>query len=293
MTETLFCLTNDDAGSQQPELFGELLDFLAEQQVPATFFVVPAAGGVPLDQKPEWLDLLHRALDEGHELQHHGFNHGVFEFGVPPGFMLDIIPEAKERWQREPEAVRAEHTLEVLRTKLARGVEILTPILGHGPQGFRSGCLATGDAMYRALAEQGFSWSSNRVVNPMGWRYINRDYDADEPWQADILPRPFLYKSGLVEVPMLSEYTWLLHAEDVERHYELIRRDYDRARRESGVFVALSHYYAMTGEYAAGLQVYERLFAYARDTGDVRFCTVGELLGFCHPRSCTSSFQDG
>jgi peptidoglycan/xylan/chitin deacetylase (PgdA/CDA1 family) len=278
MAETLFCLTNDDAGSQQPELFGDLLDFLAEQRVPATFFVVPAAGGVPLDRKPEWVDLLRRARDEGHELQHHGYNHGVFEFGVPPGFMLDIIPEAKERWQREPQAVRAEHTLEVLREKLARGVEILTPILGHGPQGFRSGCLAIGDDMYQALAEQGFSWSSNLVVNPMGWRYINREYDAGEPWQADVPPYPFPYKAGLIEVPMVSEYTWLLQAEDVERHVDLIRRDYDRACQESGIFVALSHYYAMTGEYAAGLEVYRRLFAYACQVGDVRFCTVSELL---------------
>jgi peptidoglycan/xylan/chitin deacetylase (PgdA/CDA1 family) len=278
MAETLFCLTNDDAGSQQPGLFGDLLDFLAEQRVPATFFVVPAAGGVPLDRKPEWLDLLRRARDEGHELQHHGFNHGVFEFGVPPGFMLDIIPEARERWQREPEAVRAEHTLDILNEKIARGLEILAPILGYEPQGFRSGCLAICDDMYQALADHGFRWSSNLVVNPMGWRYINRDYDAGEPWQAGVPPQPFRYKAGLIEVPMVSEYTWLLQPEDLERHYDLARRDFDRARRDSGVFVALSHYYAMTGEYATGLKVYERLFAYARELGDVRFGTVSELL---------------
>ena len=41
MAEMLFAFTNDDAGRQQPELFAELLDFLDEQQVPATFFVVP------------------------------------------------------------------------------------------------------------------------------------------------------------------------------------------------------------------------------------------------------------
>jgi peptidoglycan/xylan/chitin deacetylase (PgdA/CDA1 family) len=278
MTETLFCLTNDDAGSQQPELFGALLDFLAAQRVPATFFVVPAAGGVPLDEKPEWVDLLHRALDEGHELQHHGFNHGVFEFGVPPGFMLDIIPEARERWRREPESVRAGHTLDILSDKIARGLEILTPILGYVPRGFRSGCLAICDEMYQALASQGFRWSSNLVVNPMGWRYINRDYDAGEPWQADVPPRPFLSKAGLIEVPMVSEYTWLLQPGDLERHYGLVKCDFDRARRESGVFVALSHYYAMTGKYATGLKVYERLFAYAREWGDVRFCTVSQLL---------------
>jgi hypothetical protein len=42
--------------------------------------------------------------------------------------------------------------------------------------------------------------------------------------------------------------------------------------------VALSHYYAMTGPYATGLQVYERAFARARELGDVRFCTVDQLL---------------
>jgi peptidoglycan/xylan/chitin deacetylase (PgdA/CDA1 family) len=277
MRETLFCLTNDDAGSQEPELFGELLDFLAAQRVPATFFVVPAAGGVPLDEKPEWVDLLQRAQDEGHELQLHGFAHGVFEFGVPPGFMLDIIPEAAARWEREPDLIRAPHTRAALGRKIARGLEILEHTLGIRPSGFRSGCLATCDEMYQALADCGLCWSSNRVVNPMGWRYINGDYDASEPWQADVPPYPHPYQ-GLVEVPMHSEYTWLLGPDDLERQFALLWNDYERARAISGVFVALSHYYAMTGPYATGLWVYERAFARARELGDVRFCTVGQLL---------------
>jgi peptidoglycan/xylan/chitin deacetylase (PgdA/CDA1 family) len=277
MPDTLFCLTNDDAGSQEPELFGELLDFLAAQRVPVTFFVVPNAGGVPLDEKPEWLDLLRRALDEGHELQLHGFQHGVFEFGVPPGFMLDIIPEAKARWQREPGVIRADHTRAALGAKIARGLEILNRALGIAPLGFRSGCLAVCDEMYQALADHGLRWSSNRVVNPMGWRYINGHYDAGEPWQADVPPHPHPYK-GLIEVPMHSEYTWLLGPEDLERQYDLLRRDFERARATSGVLVTLSHYYAMTGPYATGLQVYERILERARMGGDVRFCTVSQLL---------------
>ena len=43
MGETLFVFTNDDVGMHEPERFAELLDFLAEQEVPGTFFVVPAA----------------------------------------------------------------------------------------------------------------------------------------------------------------------------------------------------------------------------------------------------------
>lgn len=278
MDETLFCLTNDDAGSQEPELFRALLDFLAAQRVPATFFVVPAAGGAPLDGKPEWVELLRRAIAEGHELQVHGFEHGVFEFGVPPGFMLDIIPEAAARWEREPDVIRAAHTRAALGDKVARGLEILDRALGIAPSGFRSGCLATCDEMYGALADHGLRWSSNRVVNPTGWRYINGQYEAGEAWQADVPPRPHCYKAGRIEVPMLSEYTWLLEPADEERQFDLLRRDYERAREASGVFVALSHYYAMTGPYATGLRVYERAFAHARALGDVRFCTVGQLL---------------
>lgn len=279
MTETLFALTNDDAGGDRPELFRELLDFLAEQRVPATFFVTPAAGGRPLGQKPEWLHLLKRALDEGHELQLHGLDHGsTFECGVPPQFMLDIIPEDKARWQENPEVIQAAHTLALMSDRIARGKEIFTRTLGYVPQGFRAPCLSMCDNSYQVLADQGFRWSSNLVVNPMGWRYINRQYDADEPWQKDVPPHPFPYKAGIIEIPMLSEYTWYLKDDDLDRHFSLIQDDLHRVRRAGGAFVALSHYYAMTGEWATGLRVYERLFAHARAQGGVRFCTLSRLL---------------
>ena len=280
MTETLFALTNDDAGGQEPESFAALLDFLAEQQVPATFFVIPLARGEPLDKKREWLPLLRRALDEGHELQLHDLTHADFEFGVPPDFMLDIMPGglAKARWQHEPDLIRQGHTVEILSDKIARGKEIFYRALGYEPQGFRAGCLAICDNMYQALAHHNIQWSSNLVVNPMGWRYISRQYEADEPWQKDIPPHPFPYQARVIEVPMLSEYTWFLKEEDLERHFNLIKDDYDRVRQLSGTFVTLSHYYAMVGEWSTALQVYKRLFAYAREQGEVRFCTISQLL---------------
>jgi len=77
---------------------------------------------------------------------------------------------------------------------------------------------------------------------------------------------------------MLSEYTWYLTPEDLERHYDLMRSDFDKVRAVGGAFVALSHYYAMTGEWSTGLRVYERIFAYARAQGEVRFCTVSQML---------------
>ncbi|HRW04211.1 MAG TPA: DUF2334 domain-containing protein [Caldilineaceae bacterium] len=278
MTETRFAFTNDDPGMQAPELFAELLDFLDEQEVPGTFFVVPNAGGRPLDSKPEWVTLLQRAQASGHELAHHGYTHETpFEFGVPPGFMLDIIPDAKARWQNEPESVAPWHTADTLRRKLAAGQAIFQRTLGFTPTGFRSPCLGMCDTTYQVLTDMGFQWSSNQVINPMGWRYINRDYDAGEPWTPDLPPHPHR-RAGLTEIPMHSEYTWYLEPGDVDRHFALARDDFERARAKGQPFVVLSHYYAMTGQWATGLQVYERLFAHARARGDVRFVTLSELV---------------
>ena len=278
MTETLFAFTNDDPGMQQPELFAELLDFLDEQQVPGTFFVVPNTGGQPLDSKPEWVALLQRSMRSGHELAHHGYTHETpFEFGVPPGFMLDIIPDAKARWENEPASVASWHTPEVLKTKLEAGREIFQRTLGFIPTGFRSPCLGMCDNTYATLAAMGFQWSSNQVINPMGWRYINRDYDAGEPWTPGLPPHPYHHTAGITEIPMHSEYTWYLETGDVDRHFALARDDFERARQHGEPFVVLSHYYAMTGQWATGLQVYERLFAYARAQGDVRFVTLSQL----------------
>ncbi len=278
MTKMRFAFTNDDPGMQQPELFAELLDFLDDQQVPGTFFVVPNAGGQPLHTKPEWMELLQRALASGHELAHHGYTHETpFEFGVPPSFMLDIIPTAQDRWQNNRTSVTPLHAPNVLRTKLEAGQEIFQRALGFTPTGFRSPCLGMCDNTYTTLASLGFQWSSNQVINPMGWRYINREYTADESWVAELPPRPHHHPAGLTEIPMHSEYTWYLEANDIDRHFALARNDFEHARHNGDPFVALSHYYAMTGQWAAGLRVYERLIAHARTQGDVHFVTLSEL----------------
>ncbi len=280
MTETLFAFSNDDAGMQEPHLFAELLDFLDEQDVPATFFVVPHADKRPLDQKPEWLGLLQRALDAGHDLQHHAFDHdSCFEFGIPPSFMLDILPpEVQAAYAQTPEQFTQHHSYTALRDKLEQGREILNRVLGYVPRGFRAPCLSMCDNTYRALHDLDFEWSTNQVVNPMGWRYINREYDRDDPWQPDVPPRPFVNQGEIIEAPILSEYTWYLTPDDIDRHFDLIRSDYDRTRAEGGTFVVLSHYYAMTGQWSAGLEVYRRLFAHARETSDVRFVTLDQLV---------------
>ena len=279
MAETLFVFTNDDAGMQEPERFAELLDFLDDQQVPGTFFVVPEAGERPLAQKPQWLGLLERALDAGHDLQLHGLTHrSAFEFGTPPSFILDIMPEHKARWKQAPAQFTAGHGYAILADKLTRGRDILAAVLGHTPSGFRAPCLAVCDNLYTALFDLGFQWSSNQVINPRGWRYIRKEYDAPEPWDPEVVPRPHRHRSGLIEAPMHSEYTWYLTGGDVQRHFELARDDFDRARARGDAFVPLSHFFAMTGKWSAGLRVYRQLFDHVRRLGNVRFATLSQLV---------------
>lgn len=279
MGEMRFVFTNDDAGMHEPDRFAELLDFLADHDVPGTFFVVPAAGGNSLAGKPRWRRLLDRALEAGHDLQLHGFTHdSAFEFGVPPHFMLDMLPEEKARWQLAPAQFTTPHSYGVLADKLTRGRDILTEILGREPQGFRAPYLAVCEPLFHALNDLGFEWSSNQVVNPKGWQYVLRDYHAPlSLWQGGPA-RPHRHPSGVIEAPMYSEYSWYLTDADLDRHFELARSDFDRARANGDAFVTLSHYFAMTGQWSAGLRVYQRLFDYARAHGDVRFCTLSQLV---------------
>lgn len=278
MAEKFFVLTNDDMGSAEPELMVELLDFLRDQAVPATFFVVPHHSGKALDTKPEWMPVVERALADGHDLQHHAFDHSsCFEFGVPPYFMLDIMPDARDKYRDEPEFFTQHHGYETLRGKLEAGREILTRAFGYTPRGFRSPCLSACDNLYRALDDLEFDFCSNEVINPLGWRYINRAYATGEDWHPDMPHAPYARTPTLVEAPMHSEYTWYLEPGDVDRHVALMCRDLDRALDEGNPFVTLSHYYAMTGKWATGLEAYARVFAYARERG-VRFTTLRDLV---------------
>lgn len=279
MGETQFVLTNDDAGMQEPKQFSELLDFLAEQEVPGTFFVVPAAGDKSLALDPVWLALLDRALEAGHDLQLHGYTHrSAFEFGLPPDFMLDIMPQQKAQWEQASAGFTASHSYVRLAERLSRGRDILSGIFGYEPQGFRATCLSVCDNLYHALHDLGFQWSSNQVINPAGWRYINRQFETRESWQAEVPPHPYRHASGVIEAPLHSEYSWYLTEADVARQFRLARDDFDRARANGDPFIPLSHYFAMTGQWSAGLSVYRQLFEHARARGAVRFVTLSQLI---------------
>ena len=169
---------------------------------------------------------------------------------------------------------------DVLKNKLEKGIEIFTRALGHRPTGFRAPYGSTCPNLFPALIECGFTYDSSLVINPKGWKYIVKDYTPGITWNKDVPPLPREYQPGLVEIPIMAEYTWFLKETDIERHYQLIKEDLDKTIKEGGVMVSVCHVCPVTGVNRAGLKVYERLLDYARKKGNVSFCTLKEIVQY-------------
>jgi hypothetical protein len=77
-------------------------------------------------------------------------------------------------------------------------------------------------------------------------------------WDARYPPRAFPFTAGVTDVPLMAEYTWYITPAEADVHLRLAREDLDRAAaRDGAAFVALSHFYAMTGEHRASLELYD------------------------------------
>ncbi|MFH0797660.1 MAG: DUF2334 domain-containing protein [Candidatus Omnitrophota bacterium] len=280
MNQVKFAFTVDDVALKDfssVEGFLELLEFLKKQHIPGTFFVVPFNQDIPLYERPDWISVLKKALSAGHELQLHGLRHQAFEWGIPPDFILAYEHQERQKLEREREEIERTFTVEAFKEKIAQGIEIFTRAIGHRPTGFRSPYASTHPNLFQALAECGFTYDSSLIVNPKGWRYVVKDYTPGITWNKDVPPRPREYHPGLVEIPIMAEYTWFLKEENIEKHYGLIKEDLDKISETGGVMVSVCHVVPVTGVNRAGLKVYERLLNYARQNGNVSFGTLKEV----------------
>ncbi|MFH2068895.1 MAG: DUF2334 domain-containing protein [Candidatus Omnitrophota bacterium] len=281
VNQTRFAFTVDDVALKDfssVEDLRELLGFLKKEGVPATFFVVPFNQDIPLYQREDWVAALKDAALAGHELQLHGYRHEAFEWGIPPEFILAYEDRERRRLQEERAEIEKGFSPDVLTAKLEKGIAIFTRVAGHRPIGFRAPYGSTHPNLFTALVKCGFQYDSSLIINPKGWKYIVKDYTPGMIWDKNITPRPFKHQAGLIEIPIMAEYTWFLKEADVERHYQLIREDFDKAAETGGVMASVCHVTPVTGVNSAGLKVYEKLFRYAREQGNVTFSTLGECL---------------
>lgn len=274
-----FVLSVDDAATKNFSNcldFTQLLDFLKKYQVQATIFVVPNETGIPLYKKKDWVKVLQRAKDDGHDLELHGYEHNAFEFGIPPDFILAYEHEISQKLKKEREKIETNLTVGKIEERLNKGLEIFEKTLGFRPTGFRSPYLSIHKNLFIALKNCGFVFDSSIAINPKGWYYIRKDYQTEVNW-FNIKPKPFQHPSGILEIPLMTEYTWYLKEEDIERQFNLAKEDLDRVEERNGVLVALSHISPMSGKYSAGLKFYEKLFFYIREKKDFSISTLSEI----------------
>jgi peptidoglycan/xylan/chitin deacetylase (PgdA/CDA1 family) len=274
-------ITVDDLGALVPLAQQErALAFWEGLGLRATLFCVPRSRqGWRADQAPEWCAFARRAREAGHDLQLHGLDHAAYEFGPTPVWMRALGgAEEEERFQR----IRAERESE---WRVARFVpmlrtarEIFAAAVGQEPQVFRSGALSQCAALYEALAEVGVRYASNLVVNPRGWEYITGKYDSDLPWDPAVPPCPFRMPSGIVMLPIISEYAWYVPEQGIVEHVALARADRRRVREAGGVFLLVCHAQCVGAEEGYAREILRRMVGEAREEGEVEFGTVRELV---------------
>jgi peptidoglycan/xylan/chitin deacetylase (PgdA/CDA1 family) len=265
----IFAATVDDIcldGYSTEEHFANLLRFYREQDVHATFFVVPRAEGNPLGNRPGYVELLKQALAEGHAVGQHGLEHDRFETGVPPQMVLDLSHEgpARERLARDRAAIDAALGIQPLRERIATGRRILEDALDVEITGFRAPCLSICDNLFHALEAEGFQYDSSRHLQEAGWDLINN---------RETVPRPITrveferaqYPGRMRTIPLTTEYTWYLRRDRFDVTMDLARHDFDACLRAEIPFVPVCHVSPIQqGDDDCGFDFYRRLFDYAR-----------------------------
>ncbi|MCC7342354.1 MAG: polysaccharide deacetylase family protein [Bryobacterales bacterium] len=266
----LFCATVDDVcldGYSTEAHFKDLLDFFQWQDVKATFFAVPRAGGVPITQRKDYLPLLRRAIQEGHDIAQHGLEHDRFETGIPPQMILDLPHEgpARQRLASDREAIETALQVDQIRIRLALGREILEDALEHEVAGFRAPCLSICPNLFDALEAEGYGYDSSRFLQETGWDVIN----DREPF----IPRPItrelfeavLYPGRMRTFPLTTEYSWYPTWKKFGVSMNLAKHDVRECFKVGIPFVPVAHVSPiLEGDAGCGLEFYRQLLEYAR-----------------------------
>jgi peptidoglycan/xylan/chitin deacetylase (PgdA/CDA1 family) len=266
----IFSATVDDVcldGFSTEAHMAGLLRFFEEQNVRATFFVVPRAEGIPLGSRPGYVELLKQALAEGHALGQHGLEHDRFETGIPPQMVLDLPHEgpARERLARDRAAIEASLQVAQLRERMAAGRRILEDALGAEILGFRAPCLSICDNLFEALDAEGYRWDSSRHLQDTGWDIINDKPAAPRPITREHFDRA-QYPGRMRTLPLTTEYTWYLKRDKFDVTMDLARHDFSACLRAGIPFIPVSHVSPIQQcEGDCGFEMYRRLLDFARE----------------------------
>jgi len=274
MQDVVYCFTVDDVameGYSTEAHMGSLLNFFAEEDVKATFFVVPRFNGKPLRQGGEYSQVFADAQAAGHVLAQHGLDHDRFQTGIPPKMVLDLPHEGPARMHLAHHRKEIEQalTVEKLRGCLREGRTILENTLGRAVEGFRAPCLSTCDNLFKALEEEQYSFDSSQCFQKGAWDLIN---GKDNPVVYPItraLFESYQTPGRMRTFPLSAEYTWYLTRDKYDAFLQLAKHDFDACLSEGVPFVPVCHVSPVhEGEGDCGLSLHRELLAYARESAE-------------------------
>ncbi len=286
MNDIIFCFTLDDIGydgySSEQHL-SQLLEFWRTEGLKATLFMVPLFDGHDMRERAAYVELLERAIAEGHEVAQHGLTHDRFECGIPPQMILSLAHEgpARERLANHREAIERDLAVDRIRERLRQGRRIVSDILGWQVPGFRAPCLSICDNLFDALEADGYTWDSSRHLQH--WDHMQGKLDTPpEPITFERF-QGLQYPGRLKTLPLTTDYTWYLTRERYQPTLDLATHDLFSCAQAGIPFVPIAHVSPIfEGEDAAiGLQLYRDLLTYARQMAheqdrQLRFITLSE-----------------
>ena len=240
-----FLLTVDDPGGLIRDLaaWHRVQQFLAAEEVPATFFVVPRGdeGAWRLDRDPEWLAAVRDAEARGHDCQLHGLDHQGPEFG-PFVRCIYALGGPSYEAQMEADARQFGHLWrrDAFVAKLQTAVEIFSGAFGRAPLAFRSGALSQCPALYDALADVGIRYTSNLITDPRGWATSSANTTIRATGTRRCPQRPTTSERR-GQPADYQRCAWEITPAKVEKHLALGIEDLSRVYQAGGVFLLVCH----------------------------------------------------
>jgi len=287
-----FGMTVDDVALKDwstPEHLKKLLDFFRNEQIRATFFVVPI--DETTDQPfftldPRYLPLIQQAHQEGFRFGQHGLRHNRFELGIPPAFVLNLPHEVEnKRWVAENrDALLKELSVELCRSRIRQGRQLLEKAFGFSVDSFRAPALQESPAMFEAIKAEGFLADSSVLLQETAYDYYLDRMDTvpqeitRERWEA-------LHQKGHgLTFPLTCDYTWDLRDNHYDKVMALAQHDFLQSLENNLPFVTVCHVNPVfDGE---GIRFLHEFFQFAKETAlaagrELQFKTLEELATLC------------
>lgn len=278
---TQFVFSIDDAGSGAEAMidsFRRTCAWFEELGVRGTWFVVPRAGDRPMSEA--WATAFAAGRDAGHDLQLHGLTHSdCYEFGPPAWPATNVKPDFVTDFEARRDELLPRYTVDRLRARLEQGLEVFDQRLGLRPTAFRAPCGARSTALYEALHQVGIGYESCVYLSATGYEHLeHRSGQIESCWQPEVPPQPFRWYSGVVQCPILNEYTWRGSGQRSDEFLALARADLARIAEVSDLAVVLMHTHGIADDYDHAFRVVRAVVEQVSGEGLGGFATLGELI---------------